>query len=152
MGSRLATWSLSGVQSDAWRVYSSLTLPDGQHITTVDCKSGNVDSPCSLSLTLHVLGLLAVGTPSSLSVYTLMLENDLPTWSLKWSLPYVTQQSWYESINGYLMKDCRTIASAILSIANVHRQYDHGVFQANSSDHPDAIIVLFRATTLCMYI
>ncbi len=33
-------------------------------------------------------GLLAVGTRSTLSVYTLILENDLPTWSLKWSSAY----------------------------------------------------------------
>lgn len=33
-------------------------------------------------------GLLAVGTRSSLSVYTLTLENDLPTWSMKWSSTY----------------------------------------------------------------
>lgn len=42
MGSRIASWSLSGVQGDTWRVYSSLLLPDGQPITTIDCKSGNV--------------------------------------------------------------------------------------------------------------
>ncbi|KAI0348528.1 hypothetical protein BDW22DRAFT_1350758 [Trametopsis cervina] len=71
MGSCIASWSLSGVRSDIWRVYSSLLLPSSQHVTTLDCKSG----------------LLAVGTASSLSVYTLILENDLPTWSLKWTLP-----------------------------------------------------------------
>ncbi|KAI0082261.1 hypothetical protein K474DRAFT_1742410 [Panus rudis PR-1116 ss-1] len=71
MGSRLATWAMSGVQSDTWRVHSSLVLPEAQKITAVDCKSG----------------LLAIGTLSSLSVYTLLLENDLPTWSLKWTLP-----------------------------------------------------------------
>ncbi|KAI0695128.1 RAVE protein 1 C terminal-domain-containing protein [Cytidiella melzeri] len=73
MGPRIASWTLSGVQSNTWRVYSSLVLPESQHITTIDCKSG----------------LLAVGTASSLAVYTLILENDLPTWSPKWSLPYV---------------------------------------------------------------
>ncbi|GJE87639.1 RAVE protein 1 C terminal-domain-containing protein [Phanerochaete sordida] len=71
MGTRLATWALSGVQSHTWRVHSTLTLPEGNNVTAVDCKSG----------------LLAVGTATSLSVYTLVLENDLPTWSLKWSLP-----------------------------------------------------------------
>ncbi|KAH8099423.1 WD repeat-containing protein [Cristinia sonorae] len=71
MGFRIATWAMSGVQNDTWRVHSSLHLPDGCPITALDCKSG----------------LLAVGTPSSLSVYTLILENDLPTWSLKWTLP-----------------------------------------------------------------
>ncbi|CAL1695568.1 unnamed protein product [Somion occarium] len=71
MGSRLATWALSGVQHDTWRVHSSLALPDDQKISAIDCKSG----------------LLAVGTLRSLSVYTLILENDLPTWSLKWMLP-----------------------------------------------------------------
>ena len=62
---------MSGIQSDTWRVHSSLTLPDGHHVTAIDCKSG----------------LLAVGTLSTLSVYTLILENDLPTWSIKWTLP-----------------------------------------------------------------
>ncbi|KAJ3552447.1 hypothetical protein NM688_g4146 [Phlebia brevispora] len=71
MGARVATWAMSGVQSDTWRVHSSLLLPEGRDIATLDCKSG----------------LLAVGTSSDLSIYTLVLENDLPTWSLKWTLP-----------------------------------------------------------------
>ncbi|TCD69890.1 regulator of (H+)-ATPase in vacuolar membrane [Steccherinum ochraceum] len=71
MGSRVATWAMSGVQSDTWRVHSSLHLPEHSPITALDCKSG----------------LLAVGTSSNLSVYTLILENDLPTWSLKWTFP-----------------------------------------------------------------
>jgi len=54
---------------DSWRLHSSLLLPQDQEVTALDCKSG----------------LLAVGTRSSLSVYTLILENDLPTWSRKWT-------------------------------------------------------------------
>lgn len=42
MGSRVATWAMSGVQSDAWRVHSSLHLPDDSPITALDCKSGIV--------------------------------------------------------------------------------------------------------------
>lgn len=34
-------------------------------------------------------GLLAVGSQSGLSVYTLILENDLLTWSKKWGTRYV---------------------------------------------------------------
>ncbi|KDQ63425.1 hypothetical protein JAAARDRAFT_169243 [Jaapia argillacea MUCL 33604] len=68
MATRIAVWSLSSVQEGKWRVHSSLVLPDGHEVTTLDCKSG----------------LLAVGTRSSVSVYTLILENDLPTWSQKW--------------------------------------------------------------------
>ncbi|KAK7059134.1 regulator of (H+)-ATPase in vacuolar membrane [Paramarasmius palmivorus] len=69
MGNRIASWSLSGVQSDTWRIHSSLVLPQGQLVTALDSKSG----------------LLAVGTKQGLSVYTLILENDLPTWSPKWN-------------------------------------------------------------------
>ena len=47
---------------------------------------------------LYIAGLLAVGTAASLSVYTLALENDLPTWSLKWSLPYVLNLLSYQTI------------------------------------------------------
>jgi hypothetical protein len=36
-----------------------------------------------------VLGLLAVGSQRGLSVYTLILENDLLMWSEKWMHPYV---------------------------------------------------------------
>ncbi|GBE78251.1 hypothetical protein SCP_0111340 [Sparassis crispa] len=68
MGSRVAAWSHSGVHSDAWRLHSTLLLPEDDPVTAIDCKSG----------------LLAVGTRSSLSVYTLILENDLLTWSQKW--------------------------------------------------------------------
>ncbi|KAI0673553.1 WD repeat-containing protein [Trametes maxima] len=69
LGHRVVAWSLSGTQNDYWRVHSSLLLPEDQQVTALNCMSG----------------LLAVGTRCNLSVYTLILENDLPTWSLKWS-------------------------------------------------------------------
>ncbi|KAG6832276.1 hypothetical protein H0H92_003509 [Tricholoma furcatifolium] len=68
MGNRIAVWGLSGVKQDTWIIHSTLVLPDGQTVTTLDCKSG----------------LLSVGSQLGLSVYTLILENDLPTWSQKW--------------------------------------------------------------------
>lgn len=34
-------------------------------------------------------GLLAVSSLLELSVYTLSLEDDLPTWTNKWSIAYV---------------------------------------------------------------
>lgn len=40
MGARVATWAMSGVQSDIWRVHSSLLLPEGHDVVTLDCKSG----------------------------------------------------------------------------------------------------------------
>ncbi|CCM05189.1 uncharacterized protein FIBRA_07398 [Fibroporia radiculosa] len=75
MGARVAAWILSSSGSgsnkaqSSWRLHSSLALPEDQEITALDCKSG----------------LLALGTRSTLSVYTLILENDLPTWSRKWA-------------------------------------------------------------------
>ncbi|KAI0778601.1 WD repeat-containing protein [Trametes elegans] len=69
LGHRVVAWSLSGTLNDYWRVHSSLLLPEDQQVTAFNCMSG----------------LLAVGTRAGLSVYTLILENDLPTWSLKWS-------------------------------------------------------------------
>ncbi|TFK56949.1 hypothetical protein OE88DRAFT_1743465 [Heliocybe sulcata] len=74
MGSRIAAWSMSGAQSGVWRVHSTLLLSEDQEVTALDCKSG----------------LLAVGSLSHLSVYTLILENDLPTWSHKWRVPFST--------------------------------------------------------------
>ncbi|KAI0068306.1 WD repeat-containing protein [Artomyces pyxidatus] len=74
MGSRVAAWSLSGFQTSTWRVHSSLTLSDGQAVTALNCRSG----------------LLALGSNSTLSVYTLILENDLPTWSNKWTCDVTT--------------------------------------------------------------
>ncbi|KAH9064341.1 RAVE protein 1 C terminal-domain-containing protein [Lactarius vividus] len=68
-GPRLAVWSLSGVSARTWLVHSSLLLPNDKHITAIDCSSG----------------LLVVATQSTLSVHTLVMENDLPTWSSKWS-------------------------------------------------------------------
>ncbi|TDL28114.1 hypothetical protein BD410DRAFT_870276 [Rickenella mellea] len=70
LGSQVAVWSLSGVRQDTWIVHSSLTLPEGHTVTSLDCKSA----------------LLAVASPFGLSVFTLILENDLPTWSKKWSI------------------------------------------------------------------
>ncbi|KAF7339596.1 WD repeat protein [Mycena sanguinolenta] len=72
MQTRIAAWCLSGVQQHAWRLHSSLTLPPNHTVTALDSKSG----------------LLAVGSENSLSVYTLILENDLPTWSQKWMASY----------------------------------------------------------------
>ncbi|KAG7099019.1 hypothetical protein E1B28_000902 [Marasmius oreades] len=72
IANRVATWSLSGVQNDVWRVHSSLILPQDHIVTTLDSKSG----------------LLAIGTTRGLSVYTLILENDLPTWSQKWIVSF----------------------------------------------------------------
>ncbi|KAJ7169732.1 RAVE protein 1 C terminal-domain-containing protein [Mycena filopes] len=60
MQTRIAAWCLSGVQQDAWRLHSSLVLPPNHTVTALD-------------------RLLAVGSENSLSVYTLILENDLPT-------------------------------------------------------------------------
>ncbi|KAF8273891.1 WD repeat-containing protein [Lactarius quietus] len=68
-GPRLAVWSLSGVSACTWLVHSSLVLPGDKRITAVDCSSG----------------LLVVATQSTLSVHTLVMENDLPTWTSKWS-------------------------------------------------------------------
>ncbi|KAJ8083807.1 regulator of (H+)-ATPase in vacuolar membrane [Marasmius tenuissimus] len=72
VGHRVATWSLSGVQNDVWRIHSSLVLPQIHEVRSLDTKSG----------------LLAVGTSRGLSVYTLILENDLPTWSQKWMVSF----------------------------------------------------------------
>ncbi|KAI0286916.1 RAVE protein 1 C terminal-domain-containing protein [Russula aff. rugulosa BPL654] len=68
-GPRLAVWSLSGVAAHTWLVHSSLVLPDDKYVTALDCSSG----------------LLAVATQSTLSIFTLIMENDLPTWSCKWT-------------------------------------------------------------------
>ncbi|KAF9527801.1 RAVE protein 1 C terminal-domain-containing protein [Crepidotus variabilis] len=72
--SRLAAWSLSGIHQDSWRIHSTLVLPEQHHITVLDNKAG----------------LLAVGCEKELSVYTLVLENDLPTWSKKWTASTIT--------------------------------------------------------------
>ncbi|KAG0704335.1 RAVE protein 1 C terminal-domain-containing protein [Suillus ampliporus] len=64
----IAAWSLSGARNDIWRIHSSLSLTDGDPVTALDCRSG----------------LLSVGSQNGLSVYTLILENDLLTWSKKW--------------------------------------------------------------------
>ncbi|KAJ3916631.1 RAVE protein 1 C terminal-domain-containing protein [Lentinula edodes] len=77
MNHRIATWSLSGVQNvqnDTWRIHSSLVIPRKYTITTLDSKSG----------------LLAIGTNRGLSVYTLILEDNLPTWFLKWTVSLKT--------------------------------------------------------------
>ncbi|KAJ7783622.1 RAVE protein 1 C terminal-domain-containing protein [Mycena maculata] len=72
MQTRIAAWCLSGVQQDAWLLHSSLVAHHS--VTALDSKSG----------------LLAVGSQDSLAVYTLTLENDLPTWSQKWMVSIAT--------------------------------------------------------------
>ncbi|KAK2461643.1 hypothetical protein APHAL10511_006106 [Amanita phalloides] len=70
VGSRVAAWCLSDNHNDLWRVHSTLILPSNSTVTALGSRSG----------------LLAVGCEHALSVYTLILENDLPTWSQKWSV------------------------------------------------------------------
>ncbi|KAJ3750593.1 RAVE protein 1 C terminal-domain-containing protein [Lentinula detonsa] len=80
MNHRIATWSLSSVQNgqnDIWRIHSSLILPRNHTVTTLDSKSG----------------LLAVATNRGLSVYTLILEDNLPTWFIKWTISSKTPPS-----------------------------------------------------------
>ena len=85
-GPRLAVWSLSGVSARTWLVHSSLVLPDDKRITAIDCSSGVLSSPFLLASNHSpCAGLLVVATQSTLSVHTLVMENDLPTWSSKWS-------------------------------------------------------------------
>ena len=42
MNTRVAVWSLSGTQSDTWRIHSSLVLPEDHAVTTLDCNAGKV--------------------------------------------------------------------------------------------------------------
>lgn len=70
MGERVAAWCPTGKEKDSWRVHSTLVLPENSTITALDSRSG----------------LLAVGSKDGLSVYTLILDNDLPTWSAKWTV------------------------------------------------------------------
>ncbi|KAG2150167.1 RAVE protein 1 C terminal-domain-containing protein [Suillus cothurnatus] len=72
MYTHIAAWSLSG--SNTWRIHSSISLQDGDPVTALDCRSG----------------LLSVGSQNGLSVYTLILENDLLTWSKKWEARVAT--------------------------------------------------------------
>ena len=72
MGLRIAAWCPSGKQKDSWRVHSALVLPENSTVTTLNSNAG----------------LLAVGSEGGLSVYTLILDNDLPTWSWKWTVSY----------------------------------------------------------------
>ncbi len=46
LGHRVVAWSLSGTRNDYWRVHSSLLLPEDQHVTALNCVSGN-QSPAS---------------------------------------------------------------------------------------------------------
>lgn len=72
MDTHIAAWLLSG--NNTWRIHSSISLQDSDSVTTLDCRSG----------------LLSVGSQNGLSVYTLILENDLLTWSKKWEARVAT--------------------------------------------------------------
>src|ERR1700761_628712 len=89
METRIAAWCLSGVQQDAWRLHSSLILPSNHAVTALDSKSGKLFRCFPVNPVLYPPGLIAVGSENSLSVYTLILENDLPTWSQKWMVKCV---------------------------------------------------------------
>lgn len=42
MKSRLAAWSLSDIQHGAWRIHSTLVLPETHNVTTIDNKAGTL--------------------------------------------------------------------------------------------------------------
>lgn len=63
------------------------------------------------------LGLLAVGCENELSVYTLLLENDLPTWSKKWAAMYVWH---FFSINSFLTPQQHVDANLVKLCAISH--------------------------------
>lgn len=83
----MAFWSLSDSSSSALtaKVHSTLSL--NGDVATVDCKSGGLSGAFLIQHTHLTSGLLAIGTSFSLSVYTLTLQNDLPTWIKKWEKP-----------------------------------------------------------------
>ncbi|KAF8349754.1 RAVE protein 1 C terminal-domain-containing protein [Amanita rubescens] len=70
MASRVAAWCPSTNDKSSWRVHSTLVLSEGATVTALASRSG----------------LLAVGCQNGLSVYSLILDNDLPTWSPKWTV------------------------------------------------------------------
>ena len=90
MGSYVASWALSGIQEDTWRVHSTLKLPSDHIVTALHNKSGTCIVILCFPFANALVGLLAVGTNHSLSVYTLILDNDLPTWSRKWIVSCVS--------------------------------------------------------------
>ncbi|KAI6007216.1 RAVE protein 1 C terminal-domain-containing protein [Pisolithus albus] len=70
---------------NTFRVHSSLVLPDGDPVTALDCRAG----------------LLAIGSQKGLSVFTLILENDLLTWTKKWFTGHdATQVRVYSTASG----------------------------------------------------
>lgn len=40
INTRIAAWSLSGVQQDVWRIHSTLVLPENNIVTALDNKAG----------------------------------------------------------------------------------------------------------------
>ncbi|KAL0580829.1 regulator of (H+)-ATPase in vacuolar membrane [Marasmius crinis-equi] len=85
MGHRVATWSLSGVQNDVWRIHSSLVLPQEHEVKALDSKSGiAIACSCRGGLTfIQVFWLLEqvedyLFTPSSLkTIYRPGLRSGL---------------------------------------------------------------------------
>ena len=49
MNTRVAAWALSGVQDNAWRVHSTLVLPEGHTVTALDNKAGKLSPTCFIS-------------------------------------------------------------------------------------------------------
>jgi len=89
MGSQIAFWTIhenkSAISPIVTKVHSTLSL--GDEVTAADCKSGEeFVTSVSDSNIKQSLGLLVVGTTNSIAVYTLTLQNDIPTWIKKWDV------------------------------------------------------------------
>jgi hypothetical protein len=50
VNTHIAAWSMSDVQTDTWRIHSSLVFPDGDFVTALDCRSGNATAEHGLML------------------------------------------------------------------------------------------------------
>ncbi|KDQ14428.1 hypothetical protein BOTBODRAFT_159267, partial [Botryobasidium botryosum FD-172 SS1] len=67
MDDKIAAWTPSPTNEDAWKVHSTLFMP--QAVTCMDCASG----------------LLVACTQSDMSIFRLNDKSDLPEWALEWS-------------------------------------------------------------------
>jgi len=68
-GPRLAVWCLSGVSARIWLVHSSLVLPDGKHITSLDVRSGMITLLSSLPLLTRFRSLGRCNAFSAVGIY-----------------------------------------------------------------------------------
>ena len=135
LGHRVVAWSLSGKRSDYWRVHSSLSLAEDQHVTALNCTSGMyMYMICFVCLTSP---RPARGRNAVWSVCVHSNPRERPAHMVLKVVVHVCTTHKHRCMYIYLIiKQCpHPVPCAILSVSHVYCHYFSGAFNQSELLH-----------------